>query len=251
MGWDKGQLEDALALFLQSNAGFYDSITPILWTNLEEGRIAKLLESGTVASIEAYVQRVKQNHDHWHTYVHKLQVEQDVGVWDDKYVKLQKWAYRSLEKRLDLPKEQLYEHGLTCATDSAEVLLTKRFPYDVHFERWAYVVTQNICLRLVTKFGKQLEKVADLGELDEWLDSLADPAGDTHHANQELRHQLFQAIAKLSLEADRQFLHLYYFEHKTFDEIAETMGVTKNALYQRHRKALIKLRKIWLANDDI
>lgn len=251
MDWDKEELEVALALCLQNNAGVYDSITHILWTNLEKGRMVKFLKNGTVTSVEAYVQRVKWYHDHWYSYVHSLQVDQDIELWGGMYIKLQKWAYHSLEKRLDYPKQQLYDdYSLTCATNSAEVLLTKQFPYDVHFERWAHVVTQNICLRLVTKLSKPMQKPVELDEWDEWLDNLADPAGNTDQANQELREQLFQTIAKLPREADRQFLHLYYFQHKTFDEIAEIMSVTKNALYQRHRKALIKLRKIWFTDDD-
>jgi RNA polymerase sigma factor (sigma-70 family) len=73
------------------------------------------------------------------------------------------------------------------------------------------------------------------------LEALSNPSGTIQS---DKRLDLLDAIDQLSSEDRRTIILLYYFEGKDFDEIAEVLDRTKNALYKLHFDALENLRKI-------
>lgn len=76
-------------------------------------------------------------------------------------------------------------------------------------------------------------------------ESLSDsePLPDEIFAKAEEKNILDNALAELS-PAHREVLFLHYNELFTFDEIGKVLGKSLNTVKSRHRRALMKLRKI-------
>lgn len=251
----KAELERVLEEMDAERGEAAEAIRPILADNAESGRVQRFLdEEPDPSAIVAYVARVARYHQQCHEHVHQLQVEKSPEAWEALYVLLQKWAYAFLRRRGFPAHGDRYEHAVTCAGAAAATILATRFPFDVHFERWAYVLLQNICRRHIDKHWNSRDALdnapVDLNEWDDWVHNIAHPDAGEDVDRIELRHDLLQAIAELASEDRKEFILLYYFRQRTFAEIARTMGRSTNALYKLHFDALAELRKIWQQKQD-
>ncbi len=222
----------------------------ILLDNWADGRIEKFFNSQTEDRLYDYICRVVKYYKKCHQLVSKIEAGND-AAWEQLLEKLSKWAYSFL-KRKGLPSYvDLMQVAVDCANDSGARLMNIRFPYDVHYESWACRVVQNVCLNYIRKNTDRLAYVdynSDLSETDEWLHELSVPSG-TYRA--ENRMDLLDAIGQLNSDDRQRFIILYYFEGKSFLEIAEILERTPNALYKLHFDALENLRKVYGEEGDI
>lgn len=224
-----------------------EAVAPIVLLNLAEGRIEKFLDSGTSLTVEEYIQRVVKYYGECWEDIRKLE-EEDQTAWEEFLNKLGKWAYAFL-RRKEVPESVgRYQIADDCAHEAGARLANIRFPYDVHYDSWACRVTHNVCLNYIRQNTEKIKYADfDLTEMADWLEALSKP-DDTHRADQRL--DLLAAIDQLSSEDRKKFILLHYFEGKDFDEIAEILERTKNALYKLHFDALENLRKILIERGN-
>ena len=229
-----------------------EAIEHILRANIKEGRAQSFLEKEHTPA--QYVERVLRYYQEWHEHVYQLQVVKASARWEPFYVLLQKWAYAFLRRRGFPAYGDRYEHAVACAGEAAATILSTRFPFDVHFERWAYVILQNICYRHIGRHWNSPDVLhrnpVALDDFDDWVHNLVPPDTRDDMSLAGLRHDLLQALEALGSDARKEFLLHYYFHHRDFAEISVIMNRTKNALYKLHFDALAELRKIWHEKQD-
>ena len=261
MSWEVEALQQALedALYLlaeQEGTDVVTAVTPIIFANLQKGRLHTFLERQDCSPSD-YVQRVATHYQQWHGYIHAVQVEKGSDVWQPLYGKLQQWAFRLLP-RMGYPAftghDEQWQQAQACATKAATILLNASFPYDVDFDPWAYILLRNVTQkemnrRIKPQLARQMQ-VVELDAWDDWLPNVLDPAGEDGQRLAELRADLIKAAGQLSSDARRQFILLYYFEQKSFVEIAAILDKSVNSLYKLHSDALENLRKIWGETRD-
>jgi RNA polymerase sigma factor (sigma-70 family) len=222
------------------------AIAPIVWANYDRGRVHRFLANGDVAGIDDYIDVVAAHFREQHDYVRRVQIETDPELWDILFQQLQRRAYGILTKDAFLEPRERYEHALQCATDASLVIADRHFPYDASFEAWAYVVLRYTCKNHMRKHrgGRSVPRRAQvsLDAHDGWLHNLSDPGAEQMHRRLEQRHDLLQQVERLG-DAQRRFVLLYYFEQKSYAEVADILKKNKNALYKLNFDALDNLRK--------
>jgi hypothetical protein len=140
-------VERALRLLVeQRGTELVQAVAPIIFTNLDKGRMQTFLERKNCSPGD-YVRRVADHYKQWHDYVHAVQIERRSDAWQPLYAQLQQWAFWLLP-RIGYPayarQEEQLEQAQACAAEAAIALLNAYFPYDVDFEPWAYVLLQNV-----------------------------------------------------------------------------------------------------------
>lgn len=76
----------------------------------------------------------------------------------------------------------------------------------------------------------------------------AGPSPSQHAVAEETARRIHEALGLLG-ETDREILSMRYFDDLKSREVAEILGLTENAVYQREFRALKKLRAIMAADD--
>jgi RNA polymerase sigma factor (sigma-70 family) len=241
------------ALSGEHNAACRETIGAIVVDNLDSGRLVRFLENGTVGSVAEYVQRVVTHYGRWSDYLARLE-QQDDETWDELYEQLQAWA-RGLLRRVTFSTwAERNQHAVDCATDAALVLTRQTFPFDVNFEAWTYVVLRNVTLRHIDNWinptSVPAERQIAFANYDDWLQNTPDPTADEARRRFEWRQVLNPPLKRLS-DAQQELIQLYYFESKSYAEIASFTGKTRNALYKSHFDALQKLRAIFEERSDL
>lgn len=228
------------------------AVTRIVWANVDHGRVYKFLSNGDAVDVDDYVDRVLNYYRLHHEHVRRIQESADPGLWDALFQKLQKLAYGILSKHSFMAPRERFEHALQCATDASLVIADRRFPFDTNFEAWTYVVLLYTCKNHMR--AERRERSAPYGEVvsldahDGWMQNLVDPTGEQMRRSFEQQHDLLQQVEKLG-DAQREFVQLYYFEQKSYGEVAEIMGKKANALYKLNFDALDNLRKNFLIGE--
>lgn len=250
-------VEQALNLLAeQRGKALATAVSPIIFTNLDKGRLQNFLERQGCSPAD-YVWRVADHYERWHDYIHAVQHEKRADVWQPLYEQLQQWAFYYLP-RIGYPayasRDDRVQQAQACAAEAAIVLLDAFFPYDINFEPWACVLLQNVSRKQMNRYIKpQLEaqkQEVELDAWDDWLHNLADPESEVAQQLVELRTDLLQWVVQLSSEARQQFILLHYFEEQPFEQVATQMDRNLNSLYKLHSDALENLRKIWRENRD-
>lgn len=249
-------LNELLAAFEEEDPLLGPAVARIVRANVSSGRMATIAANDAAFTLAGYVERVARCYQEWHEKVRLLQLG-DEAAWLPLYEMMQKWAYRWLERRHFLPGRgtELYEHAITCASDAALVLLEKPFPYDVHYERWAHKILTFVCLRHLAREiraaqGANRENLVELDAWEDWLPDIADPGRGVSDLVGD-KQTLLQAIDHLASDARKQFIMLYYFEEKSYAEIAAIMGRKVNTLYKLHFDALDDLRRNLAIPDNV
>jgi RNA polymerase sigma factor (sigma-70 family) len=244
----KAEIENALGILSdQRGEDFTARIRPILYANLDRGRIQGFIE-GEIGRVQDYVLRVAEKYDNLSPYMKKLQSEESTNVWEPLIIKLQGWAYNYLRNNmLDLHPLDIAQE---CANEAAITILGAHFPYDTEFEPWAHVLVKNICSKFIHKAtkGTTIPRQSTI-HIDDNLESLKDPQYEQQERQQDLQDDLLEAIAKLS-NGRRQVIVLKYLQEYSLDEIAQKMGKSIGAIYCLHFNALSDLRKILSKNED-
>jgi RNA polymerase sigma factor (sigma-70 family) len=228
------------------------AVTPIFWANFERCYVHRFVGDGFEEErLWEYLIRLADNYEAWHEYVDQAQNEKNPLVWEDLYIKLQKWASVFLRNKVPFVRNDiLQEHVAACVSVSVHLLLKLRFHYESEFDSWACPVVHNACRKHLHKVYQQLkEECNQLTELDNVLHAYPEPSSLSQFIHTEQRLDLEPALAQLT-EKRRLFVQLYYFEERGFTEIAVKMETTVSALYKLHHDALNELSKILGGNRD-
>ncbi|MFN8597860.1 MAG: RNA polymerase sigma factor [Anaerolineae bacterium] len=240
----ESNLEQILsAVAQQRGVQFAAALRPILFANLERGRIDFYLDGQAQAQLHDYVGRVADYYDRLSPYLYNIQQAKSPEVWEALSQTLRQWAYGILWQAPGLIAD-LNQLAAEYADAAAEKILTAYFPYDTEFEPWAYVLVRNVCRQLLRREHPSLELLDD-----ERLVQTPDLAQADDTRRRDLRRDLLVAIEQLSSDARRQMIVLHYFQGYTLPDIAVRLNKTMSAVYKLHFDALAELRKIWAGQE--
>jgi RNA polymerase sigma factor (sigma-70 family) len=243
----KSEIEEALESLAEEHGNLLAaSIRPILYTNLDRGRVEGFTASYSVSS---YVKRVGDHYMRLNAYIVKIQVERVEEIWVDIFKNLRNWAYNFLLRKNFDANSSTREIADECATAAAAKILEAHFPYDTDFEPWARVIVINTCLKFFRdQTKKSIVPPQNIVELDETL-SNRDDLIQVSQKHREDKSDLANAMVQLS-DARRQVIEHYYLDELPLPEIAKIMGKSVGAIHSLHFNALQDLRKILEANRD-
>lgn len=246
----KAEIENSLIkLSERKGVEIAGRIRPIIYTNLDRGRIQSFIE-GDFNLINDYVWRVADEYTKLSPQIVKLQVERSTTVWEPLFKKMVIWAFNYFTKKGFTADRTTQEITMECATEAAINILRAHFPYDTDLEPWVCVVVQNTCRKYIRGINKKSTiPQQNIINLDETLSNIKDPAIQDQEYNRNLQGELLEAIAKLSA-ARRQVIEFVYFDELSPGEIAGRMGKSIGAIYNLQFNALQDLRKILSRNRN-
>jgi RNA polymerase sigma-70 factor, ECF subfamily len=121
-----------------------------------------------------------------------------------------------------------------------------RFKFDASFFSWIYRITMNLCIDEIRK--RQIRRVLSLDFLTE--DSLEKNRMNKNHTlasdsmlTEEKKHVIKTALQRLAPE-HREVLVLREYQDFSYQEIAETLGLSIEAVKSRIFRARIELKKM-------
>ena len=122
----------------------------------------------------------------------------------------------------------------------------KRFDLNKSFKTWIFQITKNTCIDYLRK---KKETPFSYFEDEEGGNALAEtvvdpsPLPDELFYRSDLATHANSAIQELA-PVYRLVMFLKYNDHFNFQEISEILGESLNTVKSRHRRALIKLKKM-------
>ena len=237
-------LEQALKTLAESHGSdFAHQLKPILFTNLDRGRIQSFTE-GRTAHVSAYVGRVANSFTTLQPYLTQLRSERNPEVWAPLFERMQTWAYNFFLRKGFAADEQTRELAIERATEAALTILHTHFPYDTEFDPWAHIIVQNTCRKHIHKaLKKSAVPAAQMVELEENQVNPADQLLELQALQQETGGELDTALAQLS-EARRAVIQYIYFDELPPEEVAQKLSKSVGAIYSLQFHALQDLRKI-------
>lgn len=241
----RSPLEEALQELKETHGqALWEAVSPVIQTNLSRGRIERILTNQGDMTPQKYVLRVAEIYQKLHPYLAELQEERSPQAWQALYDLMCKIAMKFLLRHGFSVMQETRELTEECTSEVASQILTAHFPYDVEFFPWMYVVLRNVCVGKIKKLRQT--NAQDISELEEWLEDATSPTGRKIEKDLGMRQAFREALKKLS-PGRQEVIYLHYFEDRSFQEIAEMMGKTANAVHQLHFYAMRDLEKL-LAN---
>ena len=172
----------------------------------------------------------------------------------------------SFEKLIKIYEKRIYNICLRLlkdqeeAYDAAQEVCIKiwkqlsQFKGDSKFSTWVYRIATNTCIDLLRKQKKRENEVTlftDDEEQEERLTDLTDIWKDMSEqlAGDELRSVIWQGIQELKVD-HRMVIVLRDVEGKSYDEIANALGVSIGTIKSRLSRARQQLKKILEQNKE-
>lgn len=111
-----------------------------------------------------------------------------------------------------------------------------------NFAAWLYTIARNIFSSHYQKTKKERSNLIDDDKLD---------ANETlvSESNQEELEHLQKALLKLS-NSDRELIVMHRFQEIKYEQIAQIIGSTENAVKVKVHRALKKLKEIYFQNKN-
>lgn len=244
------KLEEALSIFKeQRGANLCIKIKPILYSNLDRGRVQTFTE-GNEKCIHDYVELVAEIYERLSPFIHKLQIERSEEAWKPLMQKMYMWAYSYFLRINFEPGEHTMEIAKERATDAAMTLINAHFPYDTEFDPWARVLLIYECRKFIRSSTKKSNIPQEvLVEMDSLSQCIHERLFDNPASKRETRIDLLDSIAKLSTARQQVILGLY-FEGFSSNDLAVKMDKSVGAIYNLHFHALKDLQKILSENGN-
>ena len=172
----------------------------------------------------------------------------------------------SFEKLIKIYEKRIYNICLRLlkdqeeAYDAAQEVCIKiwkqlsQFKGDSKFSTWVYRIATNTCIDLLRKQKKRENEVTlftDDEEQEERLTDLTDIWKDMSEqlAGDELRSVIWQGIQELKVD-HRMVIVLRDVEGKSYDEIANALGVSIGTIKSRLSRARQQLKKMLEQNKE-
>lgn len=225
-------------------------LKPILFTNLDRGRIQGFVE-GNIDLVDEYVQRLADLYLNLNPYLRQLQTGKKSDLWATLFKRMRIWAYNFLVRKGFAADETTQDIAAECASEAAVNMLGAYFPYDTDFDPWAHVIVQNACRKFIrTRLKKSVIPEDSLVDIEDEMAGLSETPVEKRESGNEGETNLLEALEHLS-DSRRQVLELIYFEELTPEEVAHKMGKSVGGVYSLKFHALEDLRKILSKNGDI
>jgi len=177
------------------------------------------------------------------------------------YLKGEKDDFEVLVRKYLKPIFGFVYHYLGNAADTEDVTQEvflrvwkniKKFDPEKSFKTWIFSIAKNAALDFIKKkktipFSNFTDEAGD----NIILETLSDPAPlpDELFDQQNLAEVLDKSLEKISPKY-RTVLYLYYINQFNFREIAESLNEPINTIKSRHRRALVALREVLLADKN-
>jgi RNA polymerase sigma factor (sigma-70 family) len=237
------QLEQALASLARArSAELANALRPILFANLDRGRVATFTD-GHTGRISEYVRALADRYIALSAFLRELQTQGNSAAWEPLFERMQAWAYNFLLRKGFAATFATQDDALECAMDAALILRDAYFPYDTDFDPWAHVIVQNACRKFMRRGMKKSaipgEKLVDIEDM---LESLADPAPANGDLQNDLAPELEEALSQLA-PARSQVIRGIYLDDMSPSEVAGKLGKSVGAIYSLQFNALLDLRK--------
>lgn len=110
------------------------------------------------------------------------------------------------------------------------------------FSSWIYKIAHNNFINFIKKKGREALPLIDPDTF--FAVKVPDEAEIKNREISELREVLDSILEKISIKY-REILVLYYYEDKTYDEIAEILEIPKNTVGVRLKRARIKMKELY------
>ncbi len=126
-------------------------------------------------------------------------------------------------------------------TDDAFVKLWHRhadFSTPATIKAFLYVTVRNACIDRLRRHKRELAAHKEVAYLSE----LSEPSIQQQVIRAETLRQVYAALQQLSPQC-RQVFQLFYFEDKSYTEIAEAMGLSVSTVRNHKARALALLRQ--------
>lgn len=246
----KAEIEQALKILTEQNGGDWAiKVRPILYSNLDRGRVHTFVEND-ISRVPEYVQRVVENYKSLSGVLHQLQIERVNSVWEPLLKQMEKWSYWFLLKKGYDESIATLENARECASEAAGKLLGAHFPYDTDVDPWARVIVQNTCMKFMRKSFRDVPVAEEsYDSLESALNKLsASTALEGTHQN-DLEGVLSDAVDQLP-SPRREVIVMKYFEGQSPTEIATKLGKTVRAIHSLQFHAIRDLRKILAEKRD-
>ena len=246
----KIEMDKALGMLAQERGKEeVDSLKPILYTNLDRGRIQGFLD-GEIDGIYAYVWRVSKKYSQLSPFIQRLQRDKSSDIWEPLLERMESWAYRYFVSK-NFYRETAREIAKDCADNAAMSMMKAYFPYDTDFEPWAHVIVQNSCRKYIREATrKSAVPQQSLISLSDTLEIIEDSTFQDREYQANLRQVITEALTHLP-PARRQVIEWVYFDGLEFSEIAARLGKSVSAVHSLHFNALYALRKILSQQGEI
>lgn len=245
----KAEIEKALkSLSEQMGNEIVAKIRPILYTNLDRGRIQGFIE-GEIDHVHEYVWKVAEKYIELSLFINNMQSgratienEEVTNIWNSLFKRIWSWTYSYLIGKGFYANSATQQIATECANEAAANIWRSYFPYDTDFDRWAHVIVQNICRKYIRKEMQNLVHQS-IVETDDALNNLVDPTFQNQERLKDLQGDLLEALAELP-KARRQVIELIFLDDLSPLEVAERMNKSIGAIYSLQFNALQDLWKI-------
>lgn len=243
---DRNEIESALH-DLPSNeyAPLLQIIRQVVLSNLQVGRVQKVLNRGNGRSLGDYVRQVAQVVRADYDILERLAQNED-AAWEDVYQILRVRAYLQL-MRLGIDHLEAYDRANDFAQETCVTLLGANYPSDVPYLSWAKRILRNRVYQdvlrrpdLLDRKGLTLSFQSDEAEEQTQPEDSGD--GDFTRAI-ESRHAFEWALAQLPSESQREVLRRE-LDGWTDEEIAEQTGKSIQAVYNLKHRAKREVRRL-------
>jgi RNA polymerase sigma factor (sigma-70 family) len=243
-----GELKEALETVLTSftdelGAETVAALRPILLTNYAKGRVHKFTE-GNPAKIGNYIHKVAGIYLKYHDYLVKVQVDQDESVWEELFLKIQKYAQSYFIRKSFNPTQVKNELAFGQDSEAVLVIFKAQFPYDTDFDAWVKVIVQYCCLKYMRSLYANNDSIPNIEDLENTISKMVREKNEEEkQVDKEEYSALCEAISKLKGQR-KKIIVLRYIKNLSLEEIAEKLGKSMQAVYSLHFRALNDLRKI-------
>lgn len=246
----KSEIDKALqVLSEQQGVSLATKIRPILYANLDRGRVQNYIEDN-INRVPEYVTRVTEKYQRLHKFLHEMQIEKVSETWKPVLDQLEKWAYRFLVKKGYPEVATTWQNAMECANEAASKLYRAYFPYDTEFDPWARVIVHNTCMKFIERDAKGVSVIEESYEtLENSLKSINDSILLAADDPNNLLRELMDAIEQLAPER-REVIFLKYFKGSSTTEIAKKLGKSIRAVHSLQFRAVQDLRKFLIKNRD-
>ena len=218
-------------------------INSILEANNENGRIDRYSE-GDDQKIVEYINKVVDIYNRLHTYINAIQVDRNDDDWAILFEKLTNWANRFFIRKGFAAYQVINNSAFGLATEASMAILTARFPYDVEFDPWAYVILENCCLNYMRyNLKRSVIPAQNIINIDDaFSESFCDSSSEIEPFQIDLYTELYRAIDNLT-PVRKEVIQSRYFKDMSPEMIADKLKKSTPAIYSLQFNALQDLRK--------
>ena len=191
-----------------------------------------------------YTQAVARYYRVWQPTVQRLVNERDEGLWTELFDQLQCVGRGYLQKAALYLSDSLEATATACAEDTAIAIMRRRYPFDCDFMAWTFATLRTVCRRSLYRLCNATDLLAHCQTQLDDNEAVADDAAAGDDRLDDLQSDLVWATPRLATANRRQFARLYYYEAKSYDQIAAEMGKSRSALYKLNSDTLANYRRL-------